>query len=49
MKYYDDLKFREIEAVLDMKESTIKTSYYKTVKHIQNKIQATELITASKV
>lgn len=49
MKYYDDLKFREIEAVLDMKESTIKTSYYKTVKHIQNTIQATELITESKV
>jgi RNA polymerase sigma-70 factor (ECF subfamily) len=49
MKYYDDLKFREIEAVLGMKESTIKTSYYKTVKLIQNKIQSTELLTASKV
>ena len=38
MKYYDDLKFREIATILDKKEATIKTSYYATVKLIENKI-----------
>lgn len=38
MKYYDDLKFREISEILDIKEGTLKTSYYNTVKHIENNI-----------
>lgn len=38
MKYYDDLKFREISEILDVKEGTLKTSYYNTVKHIENNI-----------
>lgn len=35
MKYYDDLKFREISAVLGIKEGTVKTLYYKVVKYIE--------------
>ena len=38
MKYYDDLKFREIADILNAKESTLKTSYYATVKLIETKI-----------
>tara|TARA_R110000868_G_scaffold124822_3_gene329753 strand:- start:11590 stop:12156 length:567 start_codon:yes stop_codon:yes gene_type:complete len=43
MKYYDDLKFREIAEILEMKESTIKTSYYNSVKHIEINISNSEL------
>ena len=49
MKYYDDLKFHEMADILGIKEGTLKTSYYKTVKHIQNNIQRIELLTDSKV
>lgn len=35
MKYYDDLKFREISTILNIKENTIKTSYYSAVKLIE--------------
>jgi RNA polymerase sigma factor (sigma-70 family) len=43
MKYYDDLKFREISEILDIKEGTLKSSYYNTVKHIENNILNVEL------
>jgi len=49
MKYYDDLKFHEIEHILGIKQSTIKTSYYKTVRHIQKNMNTIELLTESKV
>lgn len=49
MKYFDDLKFHEIADILDIKEGTLKTSYYKTVKHIQNNVLKVELLTDSKV
>lgn len=39
MKYYDDLKFREIATILEMKEGTIKTLYYNAVKFIENNIE----------
>lgn len=35
MKYYDDLKFKEIAAILHNNENTIKTQYYTAVKHIK--------------
>jgi len=38
LKYYDDLKFKEIEAILDINENTLKTSYYSTVKFIESTI-----------
>lgn len=38
LKYYDDLKFREIAEVLELGESTIKTYYYNAVKYIENHI-----------
>jgi RNA polymerase sigma factor (sigma-70 family) len=44
MKYFDNLKFREISAILDSKESTIKTHYYGAVKFIENNITATTFI-----
>lgn len=40
MKYYDNLKFREISDILKIKEGTIKTHYYSAVKHIENNITA---------
>lgn len=39
MKYYDDLKFREIATILEMKEGTIKTLYYNAVKFIETNIE----------
>ncbi|MES2239537.1 MAG: RNA polymerase sigma factor [Bacteroidota bacterium] len=39
MKYYDDLKFREIAAILEIKEGTIKTLYYNAVKFIETNIE----------
>ena len=44
MKYYDDLKFREIEKILEIKESTLKSSYYKTVEHIKHNMSVVELL-----
>lgn len=38
MKYFDDLSFREISAVLDISESTLKSNYYAAVKVIEEKI-----------
>ena len=38
MKYYDNLKFREIASIIEMKEATVKTHYYGAVKHIENTI-----------
>ena len=49
MKYYDDLKFREIEEILGIKQSTLKTSYYSTVEHIKNKMTVVELLEKTKV
>lgn len=49
MKYYDDLKFREISDILQIKEGTLKSSYYQTVKHIEEKMLSVELFTKNKV
>jgi RNA polymerase sigma-70 factor (ECF subfamily) len=38
MKYFDDLSFREISKVLKTSESTLKSTYYTTVKIIEEKI-----------
>lgn len=38
MKYFDDLSFREISGILDVSESTLKSSYYAAVKVIEEKI-----------
>ncbi len=38
MKYYDDLKFREIAEILTIKEGTIKTLYYKAAKYVEDKM-----------
>jgi RNA polymerase sigma-70 factor (ECF subfamily) len=38
MKYFDDLSFREISEVLKISESTLKSSYYTSVKIIEEKI-----------
>lgn len=38
MKYFDDLSFREISGLLDIAESTLKSSYYTAVKIIEEKI-----------
>ena len=48
MKYYDDLKFREIAEITGMKEGSLKTSYYSTVNIIQSKIQNIEILTLKK-
>lgn len=49
MKYYDDLKFREMEDILKIKEGTLKSSYYNTVKHIEKNMLAIELLSNNKV
>lgn len=49
MKYYDDLKFREISAILGIKEGTLKSSYYNTVKHIEKNMLAVELLSNNEV
>ncbi|HEY9221561.1 MAG TPA: RNA polymerase sigma factor [Lutibacter sp.] len=49
MKYYDDLKFREMEDILKIKEGTLKSSYYNTVKHIEKNMLAVELLSNNKV
>ncbi|WP_139957885.1 RNA polymerase sigma factor [Flavicella sediminum] len=38
MKYFDDLKFREMVDILELKEGTIKTIYYSAVKFIEEKM-----------
>ncbi len=43
MKYYDDLKFREIASITGIKEGTLKSSYYNTVKFIEENIATLEL------
>jgi len=49
MKYYDDLKFREMEEILGIKEGSLKSSYYNTVKHIEKNMLAVELLSNNKV
>jgi RNA polymerase sigma factor (sigma-70 family) len=49
MKYYDDLKFREMEDILKIKEGTLKSSYYNTVKYIEKNMLAVELLSNNKV
>jgi len=38
MKYFDDLSFRQIAEILEISESTLKSTYYKCVKIIEQKI-----------
>ena len=38
MKYFDDLSFREISEILEVPESTLKSTYYTAVKIIEKKI-----------
>jgi RNA polymerase sigma-70 factor (ECF subfamily) len=49
MKYFDDLKFREISEILEIKEGTIKSAYYNIVNHIEKKIVSVELFPETKV
>ncbi|MFD1294068.1 RNA polymerase sigma factor [Lutibacter holmesii] len=49
LKYFDDLKFNEMETILGIKEGTIKTSYYKTVDFIKKNINKEELSLKIKV
>ena len=44
MKYYDDLKFREISEILNLREGTIKTLYYKAAKLIETGIVQVESV-----
>lgn len=44
MKYYDDLKFREISEITGIHEGTIKTYYYNTVSTIEKNMLHVELI-----
>lgn len=43
LKYYDELKFKEIEDITGINENTIKTSYYAAVKTIEKNIQTVDL------
>ncbi len=38
MKYFDDLSFKQISEILDISESTLKSSFYSVVKIIEEKI-----------
>lgn len=49
MKYYDDLKFREIAEIKGISEGTLKTSYYKSVAFIEKRMLSTELLAKTKV
>lgn len=49
LKYYDDLKFREIADIMGVKEGTLKSSYYNSVKYIEKKMLAVELLIKTKV
>ena len=44
MKYYDNLKFREIGELLKISENTIKTHYYAAVRYIERNITAIDYI-----
>lgn len=49
MKYYDELKFREIAEITGVSEGTLKTSYYKSVAFIEKIMLNTELLAKTKV
>ena len=49
MKYFDDMKFREIAEITGMKEGSLKTSYYNSVSIIQSKIENIDILTLKKV
>lgn len=49
MKYYDDLKFREIAEITGVVEGTLKSSYYKSVGIVEKKMLAVELSVNTKV
>ncbi len=49
MKYFDDLTFKNIETILNIKESTIKSSYYNTVKHIEKNMLDVQLLSKTQV
>lgn len=49
MKYYDDLKFHEIADILEINQSTLKTSYYRSVKLIEKNIATIELFNVTEV
>jgi len=49
MKYYDNLKFREISDILGIKEGTLKSSYYAAVKNIEKNMLHIELFEKTKV
>ena len=49
MKYYDELKFNEMSTILGIKESTLKSSYYTTVKYIENNINNVELLVKNEI
>ncbi|MEE9408661.1 MAG: RNA polymerase sigma factor [Polaribacter sp.] len=38
MKYFEDMSFRQISEILDVSESTLKSTYYSAVKTIEEKI-----------
>lgn len=38
LKYFDELKFREIAEILEVKEGTLKSLYYTAVKYIENNV-----------
>lgn len=40
MKYFDDLKFREISSILNINEGTLKSTYYSAVRHIEENIHS---------
>ena len=41
MKYYDDLKFKEISEILNTSVGALKSSYHYAVKKIEKKITST--------
>ena len=49
LKYFDDLKFKEMAIILGIKEGTLKTSYYATVKHIKKNMVNEELLLENEV
>lgn len=42
MKYFDDLKFKEVATITNINESTVKTSYYSAVKYIEDHITSVD-------
>lgn len=49
LKYFDDLKFREISEILGVKEGTLKSLYYAAVKHIEKSVVKIQPFTKNKV